>query len=97
MFLKLLTSSTDHKEANKNNPHQMIHTHFERFHKCGLFPQTSSIGDVDATPQKTDIPSSSPSVASEQDVSVHLTLPITFCRCQTSCLIHWSLIESFPE
>ncbi|XP_039526027.1 serine/threonine-protein kinase MRCK beta isoform X5 [Pimephales promelas] len=32
--------------------------------------RTSSIGDVDATPQKTDIPSSSPSVASEQDEPV---------------------------
>ncbi|CAM4692177.1 unnamed protein product [Leuciscus chuanchicus] len=32
--------------------------------------RTSSICDVDATPQKTDIPSSSPSVASEQDEPV---------------------------
>uniref|UniRef100_A0A8C2D6I5 non-specific serine/threonine protein kinase n=1 Tax=Cyprinus carpio TaxID=7962 RepID=A0A8C2D6I5_CYPCA len=40
--------------------------------------RTSSVGDVDTTPQKTDIPTSSPSVASEQDVSVHLTLPFTF-------------------
>ncbi|KAI2651872.1 Serine/threonine-protein kinase MRCK beta [Labeo rohita] len=32
--------------------------------------RTSSVGDVDATPQKTDIPTSSPSVASEQDEPV---------------------------
>uniref|UniRef100_A0A8C1N8V9 non-specific serine/threonine protein kinase n=1 Tax=Cyprinus carpio TaxID=7962 RepID=A0A8C1N8V9_CYPCA len=32
--------------------------------------RTSSIGDVDTTPQKTDIPTSSPSVASEQDEAV---------------------------
>ncbi|ROL42346.1 Serine/threonine-protein kinase MRCK beta [Anabarilius grahami] len=32
--------------------------------------RTSSVGDVDATPQKTDIPSSSPSVVSEQDEPV---------------------------
>ncbi|XP_056120485.1 serine/threonine-protein kinase MRCK beta isoform X4 [Rhinichthys klamathensis goyatoka] len=35
-----------------------------------FWDETSSIGDVDATPQKTDIPSSSPSVASEQDEPV---------------------------
>ncbi|RXN15350.1 serine threonine- kinase MRCK beta [Labeo rohita] len=33
--------------------------------------RTSSVGDVDATPQKTDIPTSSPSVASEQDPKAH--------------------------
>ncbi|XP_051730153.1 serine/threonine-protein kinase MRCK beta isoform X8 [Ctenopharyngodon idella] len=32
--------------------------------------RTSSVGDMDATPQKTDIPSSSPSVVSEQDEPV---------------------------
>ncbi|XP_042602699.1 serine/threonine-protein kinase MRCK beta isoform X3 [Cyprinus carpio] len=32
--------------------------------------RTSSVGDVDTTPQKTDIPTSSPSVASEQDEPV---------------------------
>ncbi|XP_059369022.1 serine/threonine-protein kinase MRCK beta isoform X2 [Carassius carassius] len=32
--------------------------------------RTSSVGDVDATPQKTDIPTSSPSVALEQDEPV---------------------------
>uniref|UniRef100_A0A8C2KIF4 non-specific serine/threonine protein kinase n=1 Tax=Cyprinus carpio TaxID=7962 RepID=A0A8C2KIF4_CYPCA len=32
--------------------------------------RTSSIGDVDTTPQKTDIPTSSPSVASEQDEAI---------------------------
>uniref|UniRef100_A0A672PPC8 non-specific serine/threonine protein kinase n=1 Tax=Sinocyclocheilus grahami TaxID=75366 RepID=A0A672PPC8_SINGR len=39
---------------------------------------TSSIGDVDATPQKTDIPTSSPSVASEQDepVKFQATTPV---------------------
>uniref|UniRef100_A0A8B9RFL1 non-specific serine/threonine protein kinase n=1 Tax=Astyanax mexicanus TaxID=7994 RepID=A0A8B9RFL1_ASTMX len=40
--------------------------------------RTSSVSEVDATPQKSDVPSSSPSVASEQDVSVHLILPLTF-------------------
>ncbi|XDV41936.1 hypothetical protein PO909_010708 [Leuciscus waleckii] len=41
--------------------------------------RTSSICDVDATPQKTDIPSSSPSVASEQDepVKPQATTPAT--------------------
>ncbi|XP_043075353.1 serine/threonine-protein kinase MRCK beta isoform X5 [Puntigrus tetrazona] len=32
--------------------------------------RTSFVGDVDATPQKTDLPTSSPSVASEQDEPV---------------------------
>uniref|UniRef100_A0A8C8H8P1 non-specific serine/threonine protein kinase n=1 Tax=Oncorhynchus tshawytscha TaxID=74940 RepID=A0A8C8H8P1_ONCTS len=32
--------------------------------------RTSSVSEIDATPQKSDVPSSSPSVASEQDVSV---------------------------
>uniref|UniRef100_A0A8C1N9L1 non-specific serine/threonine protein kinase n=1 Tax=Cyprinus carpio TaxID=7962 RepID=A0A8C1N9L1_CYPCA len=35
-----------------------------------FWDETSSIGDVDTTPQKTDIPTSSPSVASEQDEAV---------------------------
>ncbi|XP_050993949.1 serine/threonine-protein kinase MRCK beta isoform X3 [Labeo rohita] len=35
-----------------------------------FWDETSSVGDVDATPQKTDIPTSSPSVASEQDEPV---------------------------
>ncbi|XP_067240957.1 serine/threonine-protein kinase MRCK beta isoform X6 [Chanodichthys erythropterus] len=41
--------------------------------------RTSSVGDVDATPQKTDIPSSSPSVVSEQDepVKSQATTPAT--------------------
>lgn len=43
--------------------------------------QTSSVSEVEATPQKTDVPSSSPSAASEQDVSVHLVLPLTFQLC----------------
>uniref|UniRef100_A0A4W5P4R4 CDC42 binding protein kinase beta n=1 Tax=Hucho hucho TaxID=62062 RepID=A0A4W5P4R4_9TELE len=37
--------------------------------------RTSSVSEIDATPQKSDVPSSSPSVASEQDVSV----PSLFC------------------
>uniref|UniRef100_A0A673FWJ2 non-specific serine/threonine protein kinase n=1 Tax=Sinocyclocheilus rhinocerous TaxID=307959 RepID=A0A673FWJ2_9TELE len=57
--------------------------------------RTSSVGDVDATPQKTDIPTASLSVASEQDVSVHLTLPITFCCCQTSS--HQLSIKTFSS
>lgn len=48
---------------------------FELYHPCRLSLQTSSIGDVDATPQKSE---TSPSAALEQDVSVHLVLPITF-------------------
>uniref|UniRef100_A0A8C7LTY5 non-specific serine/threonine protein kinase n=1 Tax=Oncorhynchus mykiss TaxID=8022 RepID=A0A8C7LTY5_ONCMY len=32
--------------------------------------RTSSVSEIDATPQKSDVPSSSPSVASEQDVSL---------------------------
>ncbi|XP_051730152.1 serine/threonine-protein kinase MRCK beta isoform X7 [Ctenopharyngodon idella] len=35
-----------------------------------FWDETSSVGDMDATPQKTDIPSSSPSVVSEQDEPV---------------------------
>uniref|UniRef100_A0A8C1WPD6 non-specific serine/threonine protein kinase n=1 Tax=Cyprinus carpio TaxID=7962 RepID=A0A8C1WPD6_CYPCA len=35
-----------------------------------FWDETSSVGDVDTTPQKTDIPTSSPSVASEQDEPV---------------------------
>ncbi|XP_016100856.1 serine/threonine-protein kinase MRCK beta [Sinocyclocheilus grahami] len=35
-----------------------------------FWDETSSVGDVDATPQKTDIPTSSLSVASEQDEPV---------------------------
>uniref|UniRef100_A0A8C2KGS9 non-specific serine/threonine protein kinase n=1 Tax=Cyprinus carpio TaxID=7962 RepID=A0A8C2KGS9_CYPCA len=35
-----------------------------------FWDETSSIGDVDTTPQKTDIPTSSPSVASEQDEAI---------------------------
>uniref|UniRef100_A0A673MNX8 non-specific serine/threonine protein kinase n=1 Tax=Sinocyclocheilus rhinocerous TaxID=307959 RepID=A0A673MNX8_9TELE len=40
--------------------------------------RTSSVCDVDATPQKTDIPTSSPSVASEQDepVKFQATTPV---------------------
>uniref|UniRef100_A0AAY5EPN5 non-specific serine/threonine protein kinase n=1 Tax=Electrophorus electricus TaxID=8005 RepID=A0AAY5EPN5_ELEEL len=40
--------------------------------------RTSSVSEADATPQKPDLPPSSPSVVSEQDVSVHLILPLTF-------------------
>ncbi|XP_043075352.1 serine/threonine-protein kinase MRCK beta isoform X4 [Puntigrus tetrazona] len=35
-----------------------------------FWDETSFVGDVDATPQKTDLPTSSPSVASEQDEPV---------------------------
>ncbi|XP_048064291.1 serine/threonine-protein kinase MRCK beta isoform X2 [Megalobrama amblycephala] len=44
-----------------------------------FWDETSSVGDVDATPQKTDIPSSSPSVVSEQDepVKSQATTPAT--------------------
>ncbi|XP_052441685.1 serine/threonine-protein kinase MRCK beta isoform X3 [Carassius gibelio] len=35
-----------------------------------FWDETSSVGDVDATPQKTDIPTSSPSAALEQDEPV---------------------------
>uniref|UniRef100_A0AAR2M2T0 non-specific serine/threonine protein kinase n=1 Tax=Pygocentrus nattereri TaxID=42514 RepID=A0AAR2M2T0_PYGNA len=48
--------------------------------------RTSSVSEVEATPQKSDVPSSSPSVASEQDVSVHLILPLTFHLSPFWCL-----------
>ncbi|XP_016415607.1 serine/threonine-protein kinase MRCK beta-like isoform X3 [Sinocyclocheilus rhinocerous] len=43
-----------------------------------FWDETSSVCDVDATPQKTDIPTSSPSVASEQDepVKFQATTPV---------------------
>uniref|UniRef100_A0A4W5PFR4 CDC42 binding protein kinase beta n=1 Tax=Hucho hucho TaxID=62062 RepID=A0A4W5PFR4_9TELE len=50
--------------------------HFRPVHTNSSVPsslsllQTSSVSEIDATPQKSDVPSSSPSVASEQDVSV---------------------------
>uniref|UniRef100_A0A8K9XCI8 non-specific serine/threonine protein kinase n=1 Tax=Oncorhynchus mykiss TaxID=8022 RepID=A0A8K9XCI8_ONCMY len=52
------------------SPHHMsvtnLNSHFLAVSVC-----TSSVSEIDATPQKSDVPSSSPSVASEQDPKAH--------------------------
>lgn len=65
--------------TRKHQPRETLYYFFTRMFLSPL--QTSSVSEVDATPQKTDVPSSSPSAASEQDVSVHLILPLTFQLC----------------